>query len=120
MSAEGLLDNPALFSSTQHTKNRLSLALEYLELATRHGPVAMKCVIFHVRRIAREQLQKYQLMQECCSAPSIAAVQTVLEQCARYDTGVEPFVYEPLKEQKAQREVGKKPCMTDIYLPRDF
>ena len=36
MSAEGLLDNPAIFDAEQHGKDRLELALEYLSLAERH------------------------------------------------------------------------------------
>ena len=121
---EGLLDNPAIFSPTiQHdgdgdgdgdgddassssgggAERSLALALEYVELAGQHGPVPMKCAIFHVRRMAKTQLTRYQLMQECCAAASLPALQQVVAQCLRYVRGERPFVYEPLKEQRAQR-----------------
>jgi tRNA-dihydrouridine synthase 1 len=90
MSAEGLLDNPAIFSAEHHEKDRIALAMEYLDLIERH-PAPMKCVIFHVRRIARKELLSYQRMEECCASTSAAEVRAVLEQCVRFRDGVETF-----------------------------
>jgi hypothetical protein len=70
MSAEGLLDNPALFypnitynkdsGDRKISVDKLKLALEYLDLATNY-PVKMKSVIFHIRRICKEEFDKYQV-----------------------------------------------------------
>ena len=95
MSAEGLLDNPAIFSPTMHGKDRLELALEYLELAEQH-PAPMRCVIFHTRRIAKQALMAYQLMQECCAATTVAELRGVVERCVKYQADGD-FVYDGLK-----------------------
>ena len=95
MSAEGLLDNPAIFSPTMHGKDRLELALEYLDLVEQH-PAPMRCVIFHTRRIAKQALMAYQLMHECCAATTVAEVRGVIEQCVKYQTDGN-FVYDGLK-----------------------
>jgi hypothetical protein len=47
-------------------------------------PPPIKCVVFHVRRIAKAELLAYQLMEECCAATSVAGVREVIEQCVRY------------------------------------
>ena len=47
-------------------------------------PPPIKCVVFHVRRIAKAVLLAYQLMDECCAATSVAGVREVIEQCVRY------------------------------------
>lgn len=62
MSAEALLDNPALFAPsmpefTPKTQpSQLTLAKEYIALAAEHGPVKIKTLIFHTRRIIRGEL----------------------------------------------------------------
>lgn len=63
MSAEGLLDNPALFNGGQAV-DALQLADEYLDLAEKH-PVKMKSMVFHIRRMCRELLTTYQVFL-CC------------------------------------------------------
>ena len=59
MSAEGLLDNPALFAPAKpgNTQNvdKLDLAMEYLDLVEKY-PVKMKCLIFHIRRMCKIEL----------------------------------------------------------------
>ena len=66
MSAEGLLDNPALFNNGVQV-DKIKLALEYLELVQQY-PVKIKSVVFHIRRICRDILTKYQLLEECVVA----------------------------------------------------
>lgn len=63
MSAEALLDNPALFapsmpefSSPKTQPSQLTLAEEYIALAAEHGPVKIKTLVFHTRRILRGEL----------------------------------------------------------------
>ena len=63
MSAEGLLDNPALFLPATFgmgggkicNVNKLDLAMEYLDLVDQY-PVKMKCLIFHIRRMCKHEL----------------------------------------------------------------
>jgi len=64
MSAEGILDDPALFARSRgaaadaHLPCKLSLAWEYLSIAAEH-PTALKSVVFHVRRMAKSELMRY-------------------------------------------------------------
>lgn len=59
MSAEGLLDNPALFNGGVAV-DALQLAEEYLDLVERF-PTKLKSVVFHIRRMCRELLTSYQV-----------------------------------------------------------
>ena len=59
MSAEGLLDNPALFHRGA-TVDAVQLAEEYLDLVERF-PTKMKSVVFHIRRMCRELLTSFQV-----------------------------------------------------------
>jgi hypothetical protein len=84
MSAEGLLDNPALFNNGVDV-NKLALALEYLDLVALH-PVKLKSVIFHVRRMCRDELTQYQLLEDCVAAPSVEEVRRIVLQAQSYQT----------------------------------
>lgn len=82
MSAEGLLNDPTLFSPAVNNgapivKDKLDVSMEYLELADKY-PVPIKSVLFHVRRISNEYLEKYQLMVDLLESDSVAAVQSVI------------------------------------------
>jgi tRNA-dihydrouridine synthase 1 len=106
MSAEGLLDNPAIFSPSMHDKDRLDLATEYLDLVDRY-PVKMKSVVFHVRRIARDALTAFQLMEDCCACDSAQAVRLVIEQAKGHrDRG--DYEFDPLKQIKAQKALERR------------
>lgn len=106
MSAEGLLDNPAIFSTTDHNKNRLELALEYLSLVDKY-PVKMKSVVFHIRRIARDELNDYQLMEELCACDSVEKMREILLQCKQYQEDGS-YQYDPEKELRAKRALEKR------------
>ena len=83
MSAEGLLDDPALFNGGV-TVDRTRLAMEYLDLVDQY-PTTLKTVIFHVRRMCKEVLQRYQLLEDCLSASSIEEVRGVVQKAIDYD-----------------------------------
>lgn len=114
MSAEGILDNPALFANEiPGDARRLHLALEYLELVNKY-PTTMKSIVFHVRRMCAEVLLRFQLLDDCLRAASAEEVQVIVEQALRYvvDGG---FVYDSAKEklmretlQNKEREEGKR------------
>ena len=99
MSAEGILDNPSLFSpgALENTQNgagaglavgssRLELAQEYLSLLEQF-PAKMKSVIFHIRRMLKQELISYQMLDECLAAADVTAVRTIVEMCSDYKGG---------------------------------
>jgi tRNA-dihydrouridine synthase len=112
MSAEGILDNPALFNGGR-AMDKLRLGLEYLDLVDKH-PVKLKSVTFHIRRMCRDLLTQYQLMEECLNAQSVESVRMVLKNIVQFQqTG--SFLYDPLKAQRdkealerQKREEGKR------------
>jgi tRNA-dihydrouridine synthase 1 len=151
MSAEGLLDDPALFVRKTKELNRnseegeegekkgkkeirsddmnvkkknrkeestsakfegkscpdkLHLGLEYLELVDRF-PVKMKSVIFHIRRICREDFTKYQLMEDCVSCKSSEELKCVITEAIKYKE-TNSFVYDKDKEKKAKENQEKR------------
>lgn len=165
MSAEGLLDDPALFArkkcdvnnnneKNENDKNesdkndnnvndnnnnqkknkkigktetkiteikcpdKLHLGLEYLELAEKY-PVKMKSVIFHIRRICRDEFTDFQLMEDCVSCINIIELRKVVLEALRYKTE-KNFIYDKNKEKKAKeiyekrkREEGKRKAFED-------
>ena len=123
MSAEGILDDPALFyspssssssssststttSATTNHPSKLTLALEYLDLVDRH-PVKMKSVVFHVRRICRDELTRYQLMEDCVGCKTPSAVRQVVLAAVEFDRKGD-YKFDPFKETKAKEVKIKK------------
>jgi tRNA-dihydrouridine synthase len=152
MSAEGLLDDPALFfpalrergqregqcacgsddsivagdaEGTSKKKNKkrkrctcslgtaptekpskLTLAKEYLDLVDKH-PAKMKTVIFHCRRMCREELNRYQLMDDCLAATCVAEVRAVIEQAEGYLSRGD-FVFDAHKEKRAKEAIERR------------
>lgn len=84
MSAEGLLDDPALFNNGVAV-DKLALGAEYLDLVAKH-PVKLKSVIFHVRRICRDALTQYQLLEDCVAATSVDEVRRIVLQAQHWQT----------------------------------
>jgi len=82
--------------------DKVKLAREYL-LLVRKYPATMRTVIFHVRRMLKEQLTKYQLMEECLECPSVDDVDGVLDKIVSYRNDPERFVYDREKAE-AHRE----------------
>jgi len=118
MSAEGLLDNPALFhqgiDSSAKIRNKpekgevdkLVLAQEYLDLVEKH-PTKLKTVIFHIRRMCKDELTEYQLMEECLNAPSPAALQEIVTQMVQMkQSGT--FQQDPNKAKRAKDALERK------------
>jgi len=129
MSAEGILDNPALFhtaATTFHNKtasitsdisseppHNLYLALQYLDLVDMH-PVPLKSVIFHIRRMCKAAFSDYQLLEDCLVCSSVDEVRSVVQQGVAFLT-TGGFVFDPYKEKRRKemlalkkREEGKR------------
>jgi tRNA-dihydrouridine synthase 1 len=81
-------------------EDKIGLASEYLQLARKY-PATMRTVIFHVRRMLKQQLATYQLMEECLACTTIQEIQAVLDKLRTYDNNPEKFVFD---REKAKRE----------------
>lgn len=94
--------------------DKLKLATEYIDLATIF-PVKMRTIIFHVRRILKDDLTKYQLMEECINSDSIDIIRSLLQKIQLYRDNPNTFVYDQVKAkqekdafEKKKREEGKR------------
>ena len=106
MSAEGLLDNPAIFDEKRQDHNKIELALEYLQIAKKH-PVKIKSVVFHTRRIIRDDLNAYQLMEELCACSHIDDIIEIVNKCKHYQD-TQSYVFDAEKEMKAKKALEKR------------
>lgn len=86
--------------------SKLSLALEYLNLVDKY-PVKMKSVIFHIRRICREEFTDYQLMEDCVSCKNGEELKVVVKQAISYKK-LSNFIYDKDKEKKAKEIIEKR------------
>eukprot|EP01039_Chlorochromonas_danica_P006759 gene6759-7469_t len=105
MSAEGLLDNPALFSGKMVKKT--VLAEEYLALAEEY-PVKVKSIIFHIRRILKDELTQYQLLEDCISAPDLMAVKEIVQKVILYETQPNQFHFDREKALKEKEMLERR------------
>jgi len=111
MSAEGILDNPALYfnpTDGQSPPSKLALALEYMDMVDKYGPVKMKSVIFHIRRICKQDFEKYQLLEDCLACTDTESVRAVVQQAMDYSTGKTEFVFDPYKLKRAKEAAARK------------
>lgn len=87
--------------------DKLALAAEYLDLATAF-PVPIRTVVFHVRRMCKDLLVRYQLLDECVGAASVADVRAVLVRVMDYrDHHPAAFVYDTARAQ-AEKEAAAR------------
>lgn len=79
----------------------LTLAREYLELAEQsHVPI--RTVVFHIRRMAKQALNDFQLMADMLEASDLPAVRTIVEKCVEYQTnGYTPDPEKAAREREA-------------------
>lgn len=105
MSAEGILDNPALYHNGVLV-DKLQMAQEYLTLVAQY-PAKLKSVVFHIRRMCRSELEQYQLLQDCINATSVDAVRQIVDRMTGYrDRG--DFVYDTMKEQREKEAEARR------------
>ena len=91
----------------EDSDDRVKLALEYLSLARRY-PVKIRSVIFHTRRMCRDLLNRFQLMEECVASKSIDEIEAVLEKLERYSANPESFTYDRDKAKREKEAMEKK------------
>ena len=75
----------------------LQLAREYMELTKTH-PVPLKTLVFHVRRMAKEPLTRFQLFSDVLEAKDAATVHAAVQQALDYE--VNGFTPDPDKAKK--------------------
>lgn len=100
MSAEGILDNPALYFEGKPVP-ALQLATEYLDLVQQY-PVKIKSVVFHIRRMCKDDLMKYQLMEKCMAATTVEEVRAIVQEMTNYSIN-HNYQFDP-KRAKAEKE----------------
>ena len=86
--------------------DKLHLGLEYLELVNKY-PVKMKSVIFHIRRICRDEFTDFQLMEDCVSSKSTDELIKIINIAIMYKKN-KNFVFDKNKEKKAKDALEKR------------
>ncbi|GMH57539.1 hypothetical protein TL16_g02409 [Triparma laevis f. inornata] len=116
MSAEGILDNPAIFLGSMkgasdemlsHAADPTNLALEYLQLAKKH-PATIRTVAFHTRRMLRDQLNRFQLMADCIASETIEEVEEIVKKVRKYLKDPDSFQYDADKARRVKEEKERK------------
>jgi len=94
--------------------DKLALAREYLSLV-RSYPMKIRSVTFHVRRMCKDVLERYQLMEECVSCGTVDEVEAVIRKCDAYTKDPDTFRYDKLRAERdkealeaKRREEGKR------------
>ena len=94
--------------------DKLQLAREYLALVQLY-PVKLRSVIFHIRRMLKQELNQYQLMEECVGSTHIDQIHMMLEKMIHYTKNPISFQYNVKKAKREKdaldnkrREEGKR------------
>ena len=113
MSAEGLLDDPALFypasayaaSNPKPTKGQL--VQEYWQL-TQQYPVSLKTLVFHLRRMAKDEFTKFQLLDDLLECTTCESVEPVIQQLLQYLESPDSFQPDAVKAKKIKDAIEKR------------
>ena len=92
---------------TAWANNKVNLANEYLSLAQQYPP-SIRTVIFHIRRMLRDELMRYQLLDDCVAAPTLGDVQRIVDQVAAYQKHPSTFSYDRQKAAREKEALAKK------------
>ena len=87
--------------------NKLCLAKEYISLV-RSYPMKIRSVVFHTRRMCKDLLEQYQLMEECIAATTVDEVEAVICKCEGYIKHPESFHYDQEKAKREKEAMEKK------------
>jgi len=100
--------------------DKISLAKEYLQLVRRY-PIKSRTIVFHTRRILRDGLNKFQLMEECVACQSISEVQSVVKRLEQYIKFPESFVIDmdkSAREKEALETKKREECKRKAFEAR--
>lgn len=87
--------------------DKVQLALEYLNLV-RQYPAIMRTVIFHTRRMIKDELTTYQMMEECLACSSIDNVESVVSKILRYRENPGSFQFDVERAKKSREALERK------------
>jgi len=87
--------------------DKVQLALEYLNLV-RQYPAIMRTVIFHTRRIIKDELTTYQMMEECLACSSIDDVESVVSKILRYRENPGSFQFDVERAKRDREALERK------------
>lgn len=87
--------------------DKVHLALEYLQMV-RQYPTTMRTVIFHTRRILKNELTTYQRMEECLGSKTVDDVERVLSEIRDYQRNPGSFQYDLEKAKKEKDALERK------------
>jgi tRNA-dihydrouridine synthase 1 len=87
--------------------DKAQLALEYLQLV-RQYPTTMRTVIFHTRRILKDELTTYQRMEECLGCKTFDDVERVVSEIGGYQRNPGSFQYDLEKAKKEKEALERK------------
>lgn len=104
--SDARINDIALSDLYNTADNKLKLALEYLDLATKY-PVKIRSIVFHVRRMLKDLLAQYQLLEPCVAADNIDQVRSIVRKMEGYQNKPESFIFDKEKE-KAQKEAMER------------
>jgi tRNA-dihydrouridine synthase 1 len=113
MSAEGILDNPALYNPA-YAGTKLDLCREYIELVKLY-PATIRTIVFHTRRMLKDELNKYQMMSDVVQCKSLDELVALLNKLEGYMNNQDTFVYdsekanlEKIAKERRAFEEGKR------------
>ena len=87
--------------------DKLSLASEYLNLVLSY-PTKLRTVIFHIRRMLKQYLNTYQLMEECINAKSVDDVAAIIKKIEKYRKDPSTFHFDKEKDKKEKEALERK------------
>ena len=99
--------NISLADLTAFANQKVNLANEYLALV-RLYPISIRTIVFHIRRMLRDELTQYQLMDDCVAASSIGNVQKIVDQVQLYQRDPGSFHFDKEKALREKEALAKK------------
>lgn len=87
--------------------DKLALSREYLSFVKQY-PIVMRTIVFHVRRMLKDELNKYQLMQDCLACPNVDTLESILSKIECYRNNPDQFVYDRQKAEEHRLAMEKQ------------
>ena len=99
--------NVSLSELYETSDDKVQLALEYICLV-RQYPAILRTVIFHTRRILKDELKTYQLMGGCLACSSVDEVEGVILKVKQYRKNPESFQFDVESAKKESEALKRK------------
>jgi len=99
--------NVSLSKLYETSDDKVQLALEYIHLVHQYRTI-LRTVIFHTRRILKDQLKTYQLMGECLTCSSVDEVENVILKIKSYRENPGSFQFDVERAEKEREALERK------------